>query len=56
MAKRKNRVRGCEAVKSGLEDENPKSLKIDENHVLYRENVEMTEIERFWGQRGLEHP
>ena len=37
MAKRENRGRGRIRVKSGLEDENSKSLKIDENHIGYRE-------------------
>ena len=35
--KRKNRKNRGKGVKSGLEDENSKSLKIDENHIEYRE-------------------
>ena len=35
--KRKNRKNRGRGVKSGLEDENSKSLKIVENNILYRE-------------------
>ena len=34
--KRKNTKNRGKRVKSGLEDENSKSLKIDENHIEYR--------------------
>ena len=37
MVERKNRKNRGRGVKSGLEDENSKSLKIDENHIEYRE-------------------
>ncbi len=37
MVKRKYRKNRGRGVKSGLEDENSKSLKIDENHIEYRE-------------------
>ena len=37
MRIKEKKSKACEAVKSGLEDENSKSLKIDENHIEYRE-------------------
>ena len=49
--KRKNRKNRGKGVKSGLEDENSKSLKIDENHIEYREKYGDHRDRAIWGSK-----
>ena len=49
--KRKNTKNRGKRVKSGLEDENSKSLKIDENHIEYREKYGDHRDRAIWGYK-----
>ena len=56
ILKRKNRKSPRRGVKSGLEDENSKSLKIDENHTEYREKYEDHKYIAILGPEGPATP
>ena len=54
MRKKEKKSKACEAVKSGLEDENSKSLKIDENQILYITEITKVRAEsRIYPQKIL---
>ena len=54
--KRENIILPRRGVKSGLEDENPKSLKIDENHIVYREKYGDHRDRNILGSKGPTTP
>ena len=56
MVKRKNTKNRGKGVKSGLEDENSKSLKIDENHIEYREKYGDRRYRGILGSKGPGRP